>query len=145
VIQGPNARDQIAPYAFYSFFVEAQGNASYIQLTSDNSNPLGKSKTVRVIGSSKQITGNKEISKWMGRKCKYHAHFTSRAARNKDWYAGMDTDLNWSDQKVKPKNWHGCFELNSVFRTSVDCCHVLKTWLELTRVRLYIEVIWRET
>ena len=32
-----------------------------IQLTLDNSNLSGKSKKVRVIGSSKQITGNKEM------------------------------------------------------------------------------------
>ena len=29
---------------------------------------------------------NKEISKWMRRECKYHAHSTSRAARNVDRY-----------------------------------------------------------
>ena len=44
VIEGPNARDQITFYSFYSFLVETQANASYIQLTPDNSNPLGKSK-----------------------------------------------------------------------------------------------------
>ena len=45
-------------------------HVSYMQIrsTSDNSNLLGKSKKVRVIGSSKQITGNKKIlSKWTGR------------------------------------------------------------------------------
>ena len=36
------------------------------QSTPDNSNLLGKSKIVRVIGSLKQITGSKEISKWRG-------------------------------------------------------------------------------
>ena len=55
-----------------------------IQLTPDNSNLLGKLKKVLVIGSLKQITGNKEISKWMGRECMYYAHFTSTAARNID-------------------------------------------------------------
>ena len=39
-----------------------------LQSTLDNSNLQGKSKKVLVIGSSKQITGSKEISKWMGRK-----------------------------------------------------------------------------
>ena len=39
-----------------------------LQSTPDNSNLQGKSKKVLVIGSSKQITGSKEISKWMGRK-----------------------------------------------------------------------------
>ena len=28
-------------------------------------------------------------------------------------------NLNWSDKKVKTKNWLGCFEINSMFRTSV--------------------------
>ena len=36
-----------------------------IQSTPGNSNLLGKSKKVRVIGSSKQITGNKKKNKWM--------------------------------------------------------------------------------
>ena len=36
--------------------------------TPDNSNIQGKSKKVRVIRSLKQITGSKEMSKWMGRK-----------------------------------------------------------------------------
>ena len=40
-----------------------------IQSTPDNSNLQGKSKKVRVIGISRQITGSKEISKWMGREC----------------------------------------------------------------------------
>ena len=38
------------------------------QSTPDNSNLQRKSKKVLVIGSSKQITGSKDISKWMGRK-----------------------------------------------------------------------------
>ena len=28
-------------------------------------------------------------------------------------------NMNWSDKKVKTKNLHGCFEINSMFRTSV--------------------------
>ena len=28
-------------------------------------------------------------------------------------------NLNWSDKKVKTKNLLGCFEINSMFRTSV--------------------------
>lgn len=47
-----------------------------------NSNLLGKSKEVQVIGSSKQITSNKE--------------------------------------QVSCK-WHGCFAMNSIFRTSEHC------------------------
>ena len=38
-----------------------------VQSTPNNSNPQGKSKKVRVIGSLKQITRSKEISKWMER------------------------------------------------------------------------------
>ena len=29
-------------------------------------------------------------------------------------------NLNWSDKKVKTKNLPGCFEINSMFRTSVN-------------------------
>ena len=42
-------------------------------------------------------------------------------------------DLNWTI--------HGCFERNSMFWTPVHClfstCHALKTWFELSRVKLY--------
>ena len=41
-----------------------------------NSNLLGKSKKVRVMESSNQITGNKEIRKWVGKECKCHVHCT---------------------------------------------------------------------
>ena len=57
-----------------------------LQSTPDNSNLLGKSQKVRVIETTKQITGNKEIRKWMGKECKYHAYFTSKAGRNKGCY-----------------------------------------------------------
>ena len=56
---------------------------------------------------------------------------------------GMDTEKNWSYKKVKTKNSHGCFEMNSKFRTSLHCffflsiSHTLKTWFELSRVKLY--------
>ena len=55
-----------------------------MQSTPDNSNLLGILKIVRIIGSSKKMTGNKEISKMDGRECKYHAHFTLRAVRGTD-------------------------------------------------------------
>ena len=36
---------------------------------------------------------------------------------------------------------HGRFEINAMFRTAVQffssTCHVLKTWFELTRAKLY--------
>ena len=38
----------------------------YLQSTPGNSNLLGKSKKVRIIGSSRQIPGNKKMSKWNG-------------------------------------------------------------------------------
>ena len=80
----------------------------------------------------------------MGVECKYHAHFTSRAARDVlikeikqqsliNQYSAKHCDLNWTI--------HGCFERNSMFWTPVHClfstCHALKTWFELSRVKLY--------
>ena len=71
----------------------------HIQSTPDKSNPLLGVKEIEKCsscgtGSSsnyrefeiKQITGNKEISKCVGIECKYHAHLTSRAARDIIWY-----------------------------------------------------------
>ena len=55
-----------------------------MQSTPDNSNLCGILKTVRIIGSSKKMTGSKEISKMDGRECEYHAHFTLRAVRDTD-------------------------------------------------------------
>ena len=37
-----------------------------------------------------------------------------------DWYTRMDTEIELERQKIKTKNWHGCFEINSMFRTSVN-------------------------
>ena len=48
----------------------------------------------------------------------------------------MDTNLNWSDKKVKTKNIIGCFEINSMFRTSV---HGL--FLDLSRAYNMVRVI----
>ena len=56
------------------------------------------------------MTGNKEISKWTGREWKYHANFTSREARNRDWLfeKGIDYynlisefELEWQKSKDK--------------------------------------------
>ena len=63
---------------------------------------------VRVIASLKKITGSKEISKWMGEKA-------IEQQSTREW----TLNLNWSDKKVKTKNLLGCFEINSMFRTSV--------------------------
>ena len=49
-------------------FYQSPKSLRNLQSTPDYSNLHGKSKKVRVIGSLKQITGSKEISKWMGRK-----------------------------------------------------------------------------
>ena len=50
-------------------------------------------------------------------------------------------NLNWSDKNVKTKNIIGCFEIKSMFQTSehgfFPTCHALKTWFELSRVKLY--------
>ena len=45
-------------------------------------------------------------------------------------------NLNWSDKKVKTKNSLGCFEIKSMFRTSV---HGL--FLDLTRAYNMVRVI----
>ena len=92
---------------------------------------LGKLEKVRIIGSSKQMTGNKQINKWMRRECKYHAHFTSQKYRLIFWQKtkqqsfinihGWTLNLNWSDMKVKTKNWYCYLKLKSMFRTSVQC------------------------
>ena len=63
---------------------------------------------VRVIASLKKITGSKEISKWMEGKA-------IEQQSTREW----TLNLNWSDKKVKTKNLLGCFEINSMFRTSV--------------------------
>ena len=77
------------------------------------------------------ITGSKEISKWMG---------GSKQQSKQEW----TLNLNWSDKKVKTKNLLGCFEINSMFQTSLieytvflPTCHALITWFELWRVKLY--------
>ena len=64
---------------------------------------------VRVIASLKKITASKKISKWMGVKA-------IKQQSKQEW----TLNLNWSDKKVTTKNWLGCFEINSMFRTSVN-------------------------
>ena len=69
-----------------------------------------------------------------GPKCKDHAHFTSGATRDIDYnfgkgmkqqslinIQGWTLNLNCSNKKVKTENCHGCFGINSMFRTSVQC------------------------
>ena len=61
---------------------------------------------VRVIASFKQITRSKEISKWMGGKA-----------------IKQQSKQEWTKKRQKSKDkeftWDGCFEINSMFRTSV--------------------------
>ena len=49
--------------------------------------------------------------------------------------------MDWSDKIVMTKNCLGCFEINSMFWTSVHgfvpTCHALLTWFKLSRVKLY--------
>lgn len=88
---------------------------------------------IRVIGGLKQVTKNKKICKRMGRECKYQAHFTSRAAKDVEWYfekgiklvtkawlIHRDRPWIWTGitiEKAKTKNWNSCFEINSMFLT----------------------------
>ena len=78
----------------------------------------------------KQITGSKEISKWLERKG------TIKQQSIQEW----TLNLNWSDKKVKTKNIIGCFEINSMFRTSV---HGL--FLDLSRAYNMVRVIEGKT
>ena len=52
-----------------------------IQLTPNNSNPSGEIKKGL---SYRKFKANEEISKWVGKECKYHAHFTSRTTKTED-------------------------------------------------------------
>ena len=97
---------------------------NFIQSTPNNSSFLEKSKKVWVIRSLKQISIKV-------RECKYHA------------LSQWTLNMNWSDKKGKERNWHSCFEINSVFWTSVQwytvfflTCQVFKTCFELSRVKL---------
>ena len=89
-----------------------------VQLTPDNSNLLGKSKKVLVIGSSKQITENKEIRKW---------------------------DSNWESggmQVLCTLHFNCFFSFSSSFFSAsfssfLSTGHTLKTWIELSKVKLY--------
>ena len=51
---------------------------------------------------------------------------------------GWTLNLNWSDKKVKTKNWHGCFETNSMFWTSV---HSVFFFADLSRAYNTVRVI----
>ena len=83
---------------------------------------------VPVIASLKQITGSKEISKWMG------GEAIKQQSTKREW-------KKWQKSKDKEFTWDGCFEINSMFRTSVrgffPSCQVLITWFKLLRVKLY--------
>ena len=101
---------------------------------------------------------NMEISKRMGRECKYYAHLTSRETRyiqSLTWliYWGGDWFLNRSDEKVKTKIGtknscfdcffcicFSCFVFFSVSNFSTlffSICDALNTCFESSRVELY--------
>ena len=65
-----------------------------VHLTPDNSNLQGKSKTVGVIGSSKQIIRN---IKELGRRSNASMMHTSQ-------HSAKTLYFNWTDEKVKTKN-----------------------------------------
>ena len=67
---------------FFLLFFYGNLRVKKYSLTRNNSNLLGRPKKVWVIrnSSARQITGNRERSKWIGRECKYHALSTSKAA-----------------------------------------------------------------
>ena len=100
------------------------------------------------------MIGNKEVSKWMGKEYKYHAHFTLRPARDRLilWkkidhqslinIQGWTLSLNGSDKSkgkelillfINDVNVSDFSTLSFFFST----CLVLKTWFELSRVQLY--------
>ena len=41
--------------------------------------------------------------------------------KNLTKYTGMDTEFELQWQKSKDKYWQGCFDIDSMFRTSVHC------------------------
>ena len=89
----------------------------------------------------------------MGEEWKYHAHFTSRAARfytafwkrnwkKKIWLIStwLNVVFNWTDKKGKTKNTRLLWNKTNV----LSCCslhfptnHELETWFEFSRVKLY--------
>ena len=99
-----------------------------IQWTLDNSNLQGKSKKVRVFGSSMQITGSKEISKWTGSN-----------GNQGTMYTGMDAEFELEWQKSKDKEftrlfWNKYYVSDFSTRFFFPTCHALITWFELSRV-----------
>ena len=61
----------------------------------------------------------------------------------------MDPEFELEWPKSKDKEFIRLFEINSMFRTSVDgffpTCHALITWLELSRVKLCRNELRMET
>ena len=45
--------------------------------------------------------------------------------KNLTKYTGMDTEFELQWQKSKDKYWQGCFDIDSMFRTSVHCLFFL--------------------
>ena len=100
-----------------------------------------------------------------GENGKYHQTVTdqtslqasSRAARDIDWYfekgfkhRKLFINIHGHcDKKVKTKNFHGCFEINSLFRTLLHWLspRLVMRWKHGSSYRgqNYIERIWGET
>ena len=120
-----------------------KSNLCLVLSTLDNSNLLGKSNKVRVIGSSKQITASKQttgstqISKKKRRDYKYHTHFTGM-----DTESELEEDKKSNDKELTRLFWNKFSASNFCtvahrFFFLLLTCHVLKTWFELSRVKSY--------
>ena len=72
--------ENLMKHAFFIFTVEESGK---VQSTPDNSNLLRKSKKVRVIGISKQITGSTGTT-WAEERTQVSC--IKLGARDTDWY-----------------------------------------------------------
>ena len=66
---------------------------------------LGKPKKLRVSGSSIKLTGNKEISKWMGSECtsRQRDRHVEKGIKNKAWLIYIDvysteSELEWHEE-----------------------------------------------
>ena len=87
---------------------------------------------VRVNRSSKQVTGNNEMG-WLRSSSIIHTSlrgqqkiqwYLKEQLSNKDWsFTGLNKVSRLAE---KTNHIHGCFEINSMFRTAVH--FFLKTW-----------------
>ena len=110
------------------------------------SNLQGKSKKVRFIGRSKQMTRNKEMQvsctlHFKGSK-KYIAILKLGKKITKAWLIStwLNIVFNWTDQKVKTNStrlfWNEFTVLNCSLMPFLTW-QALKTWFKLSRVKFY--------